>query len=66
MVSMINQRAYWAEWADAMLAAGAAGDSQAAAMYPIAQWLSLGGKVTDRDMDRLKDYVKWVDSKNED
>jgi len=63
MVSMTN-KAYWAEWADALLCAGAAGDDKAASLYPIANWLSLGGECTDTDMAALTDYVKWVESHN--
>jgi hypothetical protein len=64
MVSMINQRAYWAEWADGLLGAAAGGDDEAARMYPIANWLSLGGEVTDTDMEAIKKYIKWFESKN--
>jgi len=61
----MTNRAYWAEWAEALLAAGAAGDAQAASMYPMANWLSMGGECTDTDMAALQDYVKWVESKNQ-
>lgn len=59
-----KSKKYWSEWADALLAAGAAGDSKASEMYRIAQWLSVGGECTDTDMAAITDYVEWVESKN--
>ena len=57
---------YWEEWAEALLAAGAAGDSKASEMYRIAHWLSIGGDCTDTDMAAITDYVDWVESNNHD
>ncbi len=61
-----RQRAYWAEWAEGILGAAAGGDDEAARLYPIANWLAMGGECTDTDMQALTDYVKWVESKNQD
>jgi hypothetical protein len=62
---MNSENAYYAEWAEALLCAGAAGDSQAADMYRIAHWLSLGGECTDTDMLAITEYIEWVESKQE-
>ncbi len=57
--------AYWEEWADALLCAGAAGDDEAAGLYPVAQALSRGGElVSSTDLLLLMDYIRWVEKNN--
>ena len=54
----------YAEWAEALLCAGAAGDAQAADLYDIARRCARGVQVDSGELIRLLDYVKWVESKN--
>lgn len=62
---MIN-RAYWAEWADALLCAGAAGDAEAAGLYDIARRLAGNQNITGHERERVTAYILWVESKNAD
>lgn len=55
---------YYKDWADALLCAAASGDNQAASLYPIANWLALGGEATDTDLIALTDYIEWVETLN--
>jgi len=48
------------EWAEAFLAAGAAGDSAASRMYDIAAWLASGGECDDASKKALDDYIQWI------
>ena len=55
---------YWKEWAEALLCAGAAGDDEAAGLYPVAQALSSGLTIASTDFLLLVNYIKWVEKNN--
>lgn len=55
---------YWEEWAEALLCAGAAGDDEAAGLYPVAKALSVGETIASTDLLLLTDYIGWVEKNN--
>jgi len=55
---------YWQEWAEALLCAGAAGDDEAAGLYPVAQALASGQSIASTDLLLLTDYIGWVEKNN--
>ena len=54
----------YAEWAEGLLGAAAGGDPEASALHDIADRCARGKEVTSRELIRLQDYIKWVESKN--